>query len=268
LQHDSADVGFDPRRYWDRRLSANYSLAGVGYLGLGGGFNRWAYRVRRRVFLRAVRRHLDSGPGRVLDVGSGTGFYLDRWHELGATEIAGSDLTATAVDALRRNYPRLRIDQLDIGAEQIPIAGGFDWISAMDVLFHLVDDEAYQRAFRNLAGLLRPGGAVVFSDFFAASPVPKRAHLAVRTSEECKRALRAANLELVSTTPLLALLNEPAGDQGPLLRRWWSLTSRLSRRRPRAGTAIAAIAFPVELALVSMLRAGPSTHLAVCRRPD
>ena len=43
---------FDPRGYWEQRLSEHYTLGGVGYLGLGEGFNDWMYRVRRHVFLK------------------------------------------------------------------------------------------------------------------------------------------------------------------------------------------------------------------------
>ena len=72
------EKGFDPKAYWESRLSDEYSLAGVGYSGLGLSYNRWLYRIRKRVFRRTVRGFLvgDPGAARVLDVGSGTGFYI------------------------------------------------------------------------------------------------------------------------------------------------------------------------------------------------
>ena len=36
----------------------------------------------------------------------------------------------------------------------------------MDVLFHIVDDEGYARAIRNLAALLAPGGLLVLTENF------------------------------------------------------------------------------------------------------
>ena len=47
--------GFDPKRYWEDRLEGTYSLGGVGWFGLGEGFNRWMYSVRRHVFRRTAR---------------------------------------------------------------------------------------------------------------------------------------------------------------------------------------------------------------------
>ena len=91
------EKGFDPRAYWEQRLSEEYSLHGVGYASLGLRYNRWMYRIRRRVFRRTMRRFLrDRSSMRVLDVGCGTGFYVDQWRELGIGQIAGLDLTETA----------------------------------------------------------------------------------------------------------------------------------------------------------------------------
>jgi hypothetical protein len=77
---------FDNREYWEDRLRRHYSLAGVGYLRLGRRFNEWMYRVRGAVFDRMLD-DLAGKAGRgarwsganVLDVGSGTGFYVERW---------------------------------------------------------------------------------------------------------------------------------------------------------------------------------------------
>jgi hypothetical protein len=67
---------FDPLEYWEDRHGKSSGLAGVGYLGLKG-YNEWMYRVRRHVFRRALRPYAARLRGaRVLDVGSGTGFYL------------------------------------------------------------------------------------------------------------------------------------------------------------------------------------------------
>ena len=80
---------FDARTYWERRLDRHPGREGVGHAGLGEGLNGWMYRVRRRVFLRELAPLMPTLPARsVLDVGSGTGFYLDRWRE--AVEASNS----------------------------------------------------------------------------------------------------------------------------------------------------------------------------------
>ncbi len=108
---------FEPERYWSERLEQTYSLAGVGWLGLGEPFNRWMYAVRRRVFRRTIRASVDLEGARVLDVGSGTGFYVGLWRELGVADITGSDLTGVAVERLRYLFPEVRFEQLDISGD-------------------------------------------------------------------------------------------------------------------------------------------------------
>lgn len=259
------DPAFRPEEYWDRRLSNAFHLGGVGWLGLGEGLNSWAYRVRRKGFLRAVRS-AGGQIGEVLDVGSGTGFYLDRWAELGAAGIVGADLTPTAVRELSRRYPQHRIEQLDIGSEDPNPGGPFDWISIMDVLFHIVDDERYERALSNLSALLKPGGHVVMSDFFATERVQRSDHVVARAAEEAEDAIARAGLEIVYRRPLLVLLSDSPDRAWGWQRRWWRTLSRTARRSARAGSALAAAAYPLESALVRSFERGPSTNLVVCRR--
>src|SRR5215471_1776862 len=100
------DPAFDARSYWEQRLARNPGREGVGHAGIGEGLNGWMYRVRRRVFLRELAPLMPTLPMRcVLDVGAGTGFYLDRWRELGAAPLVASDLTEVAVQRLRDSHP-------------------------------------------------------------------------------------------------------------------------------------------------------------------
>ena len=104
------------RSYWEGRLSDAYSLDGVGWRGLGEPFNRWMYRVRRRLFLRRMRPLVKGRAPDVLDVGSGTGFYVERWLELGAGSVTGSDITSTAVERLSARFPGQEFRRLDVSA--------------------------------------------------------------------------------------------------------------------------------------------------------
>ena len=84
---------------------------------MGRRYNEWMYRVRGRVFDAVVARHFLPGgrpspapgaaPFKVLDVGAGTGFYVDRWLALGGS-VTGVDLTDVAVDRLRERFPTVK----------------------------------------------------------------------------------------------------------------------------------------------------------------
>ena len=98
----------DTRKYWEDRLGTEYSLLGVGDITLGLAYNRWLYRIRGRIFQRILKKTWPvKPPTRVLDVGSGTGFYLDQWKQANVTELSGSDLTEVATEHLTHRFPCL-----------------------------------------------------------------------------------------------------------------------------------------------------------------
>jgi SAM-dependent methyltransferase len=258
----------DPR-YWEQRHAAEDSLDAVGWTGLGRAFNARMYAVRRAVFSRAVRDTVRPGPDtRVLDIGSGTGFYLDAWRALGAGHVEGSDIAETAAERLRERRPGTPIHRFDLGGERDGLpAGPYDAVSAMDMLFHIMDSEAYARAVGNLAALVRPGGHVVLTENLLrdgrvhAGPVQVS-----RSEDEILGLLRASGLEPVKRVPMFVLLNGPVDSRNPLLRAWWGGLTRVVSYREWLGRAIGAVLYPAELAAVRLARRGPSTKLLVCRR--
>jgi SAM-dependent methyltransferase len=259
---------FDPRSYWEQRLARSYTLGDVGWLGLGLGLNTWMYRVRRHVFLKALRPFLsDPRSVRILDVGSGTGFYVDRWHELGVVAVTGSDLTQTAVERLGERHPTDEFVHFDVGGDELPFEpASFDAISAMDVLFHIMDDERFARAFRNIATLLKPGGVFAFSENCLHGHELRTRNWASRPLADIQALLSAAALEIVERRPMFVLLNAPVDSRSPILHTSWRLVTKLARTRNAFGKLLGAALYPLERVLVSRLREGPSTELVICRR--
>lgn len=259
-------TSFDPRAYWEQRLERSTGLEGVGYIGLGQAFNSWMYRVRRRIFLRTVSRHLPSRAGlAALDVGSGTGEYLKRWRELGLTSITGSDLTSTAVGRLSGEHPSLTIFRMDISAHDAQFPQRYDAVSCMDVLFHIVEDDRFRQALGNLRRALKPGGLLFISDNFNHRTNARHEHLVDRDLGTYEAALRAAGLTVVERRPMFHLLNRPTDSRSRLLHRWWSFVEWTCVRSHAAGGVLAMLVFPLELLLVSLRREGTSTEIMVCR---
>jgi 2-polyprenyl-3-methyl-5-hydroxy-6-metoxy-1,4-benzoquinol methylase len=263
----ASETKFDPQRYWESRLSERYTLGATGWSGLGESFNRWSYAVRRVVFSRIVREVLsDRGSLRVLDVGSGTGFYLRAWQRLGVADVAGSDLTAAAVARLGARFPGMPVHQLDIGEEDAqPPGAPFDAISVIDVLYHIVDDDRYEQALRNCARLLKRGGTLILSENFVAARQPGQ-HQVSRTADVIEAILARADLVPVLMRPVFFLMNTPVDSASRLLRAWWKVAMKLASRNEAIGWALGAGLYPVEVALATFLRDGPSTKIMVCRR--
>lgn len=259
---------FDPEQYWSNRLEQSFSLGGVGWLGLGESFNRWLYAVRRRVFLRAVRGRIRLESARVLDIGTGTGFYVELWRELGVPDLTGTDLTAVAVDRLRDRYPGIRFEQVDISAPLVDLEGPYDAISAMDVLFHIVDDDGYAHALQNLSALLVPGGRLIFTEFLLHHDTRRGRHETDRSLVQIEDLLNQVGLQIEQRRPVFVLMNTPVDSSNRLLRRAWAGVDLLVRRGHLWGNLVGAALYPVELTLTRVLQEGPSTEIVVCRKVD
>lgn len=255
------------RAFWEQRLAADWTESGVGYRALGLPFNTWMYRVRREVFLHAVKTlDMAHATARVLDIGSGTGRYVEWWREAGVRQITGCDLTEAAVERLRRRYvdvPFLRLDIAEAGDALEP--GSFDAVSCMDVLFHIIEDGRYAAALRSIAAALRPGGYFVLSENFLHRPVQRGDRQVNRTLEWIGGALHDAGFEVASRVPMLVLMNAQV-DAGAAWRKLWGGVLRtLTATRPTGWLAGAAL-YPLERLLVRTLRESPTTELMVCRK--
>lgn len=258
----------DAEVYWEQRLRRHFSLAGVGFLRLGPRFNAWMYRIRGEVFDRAAAAlPMAWSDASVLDIGAGTGFYVDRWHRLGAGRVTGADLTSVVVERLAARWPGDRFLQLDIGAPVVPDGlGPFDAISAFDVLFHIVEDDAYAMALQNIAGLLKPGGWFLWSDNFLHHGTQRLGHQVSRPLAVTERLLTAAGFEIVARRPMFVLMNYPADTRSPLPRWAWTAMVVPALLSDRLGGLLGALLAPLERRLVAWKRESPSTELMLCRK--
>lgn len=262
----------DVRQYWEKRFERGPSLATVGWLGLGLAYNRWMYRVRAAVFTRRVRdafrkRAIALKTARILDVGSGSGFYIGLWRRLGVSDVQGCDLTAAAVAKLQQVHSDCRFVQADIGDATLShTTSSFDAISAMDVFFHIVDDARYAQAIQNCAALLRPGGLLMFSDNFVHGASQRSAHQASRSLDEIEAIVRASGLSIDERRPMFVLMNAPIDTNNRAILQFWSLLTRIVRRSEIFGFLAGALLYPIELVSASALKEGPSTELMICSK--
>jgi 2-polyprenyl-3-methyl-5-hydroxy-6-metoxy-1,4-benzoquinol methylase len=265
----TGDAVYDNERsYWESRLGEDVPLNSVGYHGLSDAYVAWLYRIRARRFQSVVRPFVRPGM-RVLDAGSGGGFYVSLWQRLGVDPraITATDLTQASLKALERRFPGVHTAQFDLGSSGLPAApGSFDAISCMDVLHHLMDDAAYERAIQNCAQLLRPGGALIFTDNFLHGPAYRGPHHVSRPLAQIEGAARAAGLQVRVRKPMFVLMNNPIDSRSALFKFYWKALSFASEFRP-VGAVTGAVLYPMEVALTAVLPEGPSTEIAVAVKP-
>lgn len=261
-------TSFDTRAYWENRLGADWSLQGVGFRRMGRSFNQWAYRLRGERFTAVVEQFLpDLSTARVLDIGSGTGFYIDAWRRIGVGEIVGMDLTEAAVTKLRTAFPEVEFVHHDISeaVDGLP-ANSFDVVSSMDVMFHIVDNDRFSTALRHVVGLLKPGGYFVWSDFFVHGRETVGGHIAWRSLYRIEELLRRAGLEVVARRPLFYWMNEPRDTSSRAVLAAWKGLMWLGSSNDRAGEILGRGLYHLDRELCRRRDEGPSTEIMVCRK--
>jgi SAM-dependent methyltransferase len=118
--------------------------------------NHWWFACRRRLASDALRRYRMKTPGRVLDMGCGTGAMLDELRDLGTA--FGLDISPTALSyCAARGHTRLALG----AGENLPYqAAAFDGIVSLDVIEHI---EADRLVLQNLFRICHDGALVVIT---------------------------------------------------------------------------------------------------------
>lgn len=197
--------GYDPAQYWSERLEARPGLRGTGHWRYSEGYNRWLYRRKGRVLRRALRGA--TPPARAFDVGSGTGWVIEQLQSLGVTPD-GSDIADAAVQKLSARYPAGDFFQLAIGTDAVPRPDDtYDVVTAMDVLYHVTDDDLWHAAVAELARVLRPGGRLVVTDGLADEDIQPAPHVRFRSMGRWLDSAAKTGLELHESGPLFRWLS-------------------------------------------------------------
>lgn len=262
----------DDAAYWGTRQRELAGIQAVGYRTKARSFNRWMYRVRERTTQRVLDRILPElgGRVRVLDVGAGTGFYVEVWDrrpELGA--LVGVDVSQDAVERLRSRYPEHEFWVAEVGAEgALPVEGEFDVVECFDVLYHITDEERFERGLRQVAERVRRGGYLLVTDNFPVRDVTTRPHVRLRSRRTYGRVLW--DFEAVLEVPQFLLLNVPSGVVSPWLR-WplvalWEALTFPARFEAMGAVLGAVLAGADRLLLPAVGGRTPSTKLVAYRR--
>ncbi|MFE6386033.1 class I SAM-dependent methyltransferase [Nocardiopsis dassonvillei] len=256
------------RDFWERRLEGDWTESGVGYRALGRPFNTWMYKVREEVFLREAARLTPGRSGAsVLDVGSGTGFYVRLWERMGVGDVTGCDMTDAAVQRLRGRFPDHRFVRQDAADLDAFDDDAFDALSCMDVLFHITDDERYTRALGEFSRVLRPGGLLVISENCLRRPEQRGEHQVNRTLEWITDTADRAGFDLVRRVPMLMLMNAQVDAPAPWRKAWGGALRAATLTAPTGWLAGAAL-YPLERRLVRGRSESPTTELVAFRRRE
>lgn len=173
---------FTPQSYWETRLKNRPNLRGTGHRQFSVEYNEAMYRVateRLRVALDSAQ--IDLIGKRVLDVGPGLGYFVQRYIDWGVGHVTGIDITQISVQTLSRAFPQHMFVQGDISSETLPLVGEYDLVSAIGVVYHILDDRKFKKAIENRCMRVRRGGHLILVDSFRESLLPTARHARLRS---------------------------------------------------------------------------------------
>jgi SAM-dependent methyltransferase len=207
--------GYKPAEYWSERLTADYNLRGTGHLGYTPAYNDWIYRTKRRALRRGLKGVKPGGAA--LDLGSGTGWVVQELLGRGMS-VDGCDITPIAVERLSERFPQARFFQIALGTTPLPRDdASFDVVIALDVTYHMTDDDLWREAVRDVGRVLRPGGRFLFSDRLGDHDVAAAEHVRFRSVRSWDAAAAAGGLRRTALVPYYRWISRERGS-GPLSR--------------------------------------------------
>ena len=157
---------YKPQRYWNDILSESFDLRGVGHFGRSEAENAAMYAEKRAIIERELARyHVALGPDtRVLEIGSGVGYWTEFLRSKGVRHYTGNDIAQVSIETLGARYPDFTFLLGDAGQIALPPAS-FDLGWMIDVTQHITDDAAFARAMRNVWQAMAVG-AVFFVTYW------------------------------------------------------------------------------------------------------
>ncbi|HEY5013903.1 MAG TPA: class I SAM-dependent methyltransferase [Acidimicrobiia bacterium] len=151
---------YDAQAYWGNRFSRyGSSLRGPGDEGLSETDNDRDYAVAGDTFRSFCEKNrLDFAAGKTLEIGPGTGFYTRIMVGKGAT-LTGFDITDVLFDELRAELPSVELRQGDVSHDAIE--GSYEIAVMIDVIEHIVTEEAFRGAMGNIAKAVTDDGVFI-----------------------------------------------------------------------------------------------------------
>jgi SAM-dependent methyltransferase len=185
------------------------------------------FQARNRIILRIFSQYVsqyaaDKARPRVLEVGCGTGFVLQRLAAAGRYQLTGLEEHLEGLRHARRRLPSVEFVQAD--ARDLPYEAEFDAVGAFDVIEHIVEDRPVLASIHHA---LKPNGIVVLTvpqhNWLWSATDEQAMHKRRYTRRDLSAKLAAAGFAVLRCTSFVTTLL-------PVM-----YLSRLAKRRRPAG---------------------------------
>jgi SAM-dependent methyltransferase len=149
--------------YWDARHRKESALRSGGDMTFDERGNHMFYLVRLAALLDVIGHQSDPiAPLFVLDAGCGKGWFSRELARFGHM-VDGIDMSESALAYCRREGGGPRYFQSALSTWHNPWL--YDAVASVDVAFHILDNDEWERSMVNLASLVRLGGRLIVADW-------------------------------------------------------------------------------------------------------
>jgi 2-polyprenyl-3-methyl-5-hydroxy-6-metoxy-1,4-benzoquinol methylase len=155
-------------QYWDARHRAEGDLRSGGHIGWDAQANEAFYLRRAALLLKLIGDRVGrSDPLFALDAGCGKGEFARILTRCGLV-VDGIDASPEAIAFCQRQGGGGRFMVSTLADHRQPFL--YDVVYSVDVLFHILEDDDWERSLRNLASLVRLAGRLIVADEDRATP--------------------------------------------------------------------------------------------------
>lgn len=194
---------FTPQSYWENRLKSSPNLRGTGHRQFSIEYNEVMYHVASERLKSVLDwAQIDLTGKQVLDVGPGLGYFVQRYIDWGVAHVTGLDITQISVQMLSRAFPQHTFVQGDISSETLPLGGEYDLVSAIGIVYHIIDDRRFRKAIENMCMRVHPGGHLILVDSFSKSLFPTARHARRRSFEYYISILNQYSFRVLKICPM------------------------------------------------------------------
>ncbi len=228
---------FVSQAYWEERLREMHDIRGTGHRQFSVAYNEAMYRVATARLQSALAdAGVDLAGKRVLDIGSGFGYFVRQYLNWGASHVTGVDITRVSVEELRRAFPQHEFIEADISAPSVSIPAEYDVVCAINVIFHIVDDDKFKRALENMCVRVKPGGHLILVDSFRDPLMFSTRHVHLRNLHYYETVLRDFVFQVRLIRPMYYLMGQSFVPViGPRLLSWPPMLNFLEKLEDRLG---------------------------------
>ena len=125
--------------------------------------------VEMQILKHLYNNGISLNQSTVLDIGSGSGHWIDFYRYLGSTKLIGIDVSLSSVNYLKKKYsenPDVVVHHGKVSEILDKLDEKYDLINAIGIMFHVVDDGDWLSTIKSTQKSLKKGGLFVVGGHF------------------------------------------------------------------------------------------------------